>query len=236
VHDLEADACPPEARHRRRVPDGRLFPHLSALENVASVCARAAFRAPSHARAREWLERVGPRCRATRAPRPLRRRGTRSRARARTARAFDEPSLDDATPTCARPAPSAEFLRPCARHARPRRHAYARRADLRWSQAPATRRPRDDDVRANRGCPARRLVLRSSGAARGARSPTVALDLPGHGADRTPPAQVTLDATRARASAIAAAEPVVLVGHSMGGVRSPPPRSASPSAYARSCT
>jgi pimeloyl-ACP methyl ester carboxylesterase len=54
--------------------------------------------------------------------------------------------------------------------------------------------------------------------ARGHRA--VALDLPGHGADKTPLAQVTLDAyaERVRATIAAQPEPVVLVGHSMGGV------------------
>jgi pimeloyl-ACP methyl ester carboxylesterase len=54
--------------------------------------------------------------------------------------------------------------------------------------------------------------------ARGHRA--VAPDLPGHGADRTPTAQVTLEscAERVRAAIAAQPEPVVLVGHSMGGV------------------
>ena len=45
-------------------------------------------------------------------------------------------------------------------------------------------------------------------------------DLPGHGADRTPIAEITLDAyaERVRATIAAQLEPVVLVGHSMGGV------------------
>jgi pimeloyl-ACP methyl ester carboxylesterase len=48
----------------------------------------------------------------------------------------------------------------------------------------------------------------------------VAPDLPGHGADRTPLAQITLDAyaERVRETVAAQPEPVVLVGHSMGGV------------------
>jgi pimeloyl-ACP methyl ester carboxylesterase len=45
-------------------------------------------------------------------------------------------------------------------------------------------------------------------------------DLPGHGGDRTPPAQVTLDAYVARAGEWldAAGEPAYLLGHSMGGI------------------
>ena len=48
----------------------------------------------------------------------------------------------------------------------------------------------------------------------------LAPDLPGHGADRTPLAEVTLDAYAERVRATIAAQPeaVVLVGHSMGGV------------------
>lgn len=48
----------------------------------------------------------------------------------------------------------------------------------------------------------------------------LAPDLPGHGADRTPTASVTLDLYAARVCDVIAAEPepVVLVGHSMGGV------------------
>lgn len=48
----------------------------------------------------------------------------------------------------------------------------------------------------------------------------LAPDLPGHGADGTPAAQVTLDAYVRRACDIidAEPEPVVLVGHSMGGI------------------
>ncbi len=55
-------------------------------------------------------------------------------------------------------------------------------------------------------------------AARGHR--VVAPDLPGHGDDRTPLAQITLDAYAERERATIAAQPeaVVLVGHSMGGV------------------
>lgn len=47
----------------------------------------------------------------------------------------------------------------------------------------------------------------------------VTLDLPGHGQDRTPLAEVTLDAYCARVQGVIEAEhePVVLVGHSMGG-------------------
>jgi pimeloyl-ACP methyl ester carboxylesterase len=54
--------------------------------------------------------------------------------------------------------------------------------------------------------------------ARGHRA--IAPDLPGHGADRTPLAQIALDAyaERVRATIAAQPEPVVLVGHSMGGV------------------
>jgi len=46
------------------------------------------------------------------------------------------------------------------------------------------------------------------------------LDLPAHGADTAPPGQATLDAYVARVSSAidAAPKPVVLVGHSMGGV------------------
>jgi len=48
----------------------------------------------------------------------------------------------------------------------------------------------------------------------------VAPDLPGHGADRTPLSQVTLDAYTRRICDVARAqaEPVVLVGHSMAGI------------------
>ena len=48
----------------------------------------------------------------------------------------------------------------------------------------------------------------------------VAPDLPGHGDDRTPTASVTLDAYAERVCEVldAQAEPVILVGHSMGGV------------------
>ncbi|HVW18182.1 MAG TPA: alpha/beta fold hydrolase [Solirubrobacteraceae bacterium] len=46
-----------------------------------------------------------------------------------------------------------------------------------------------------------------------------AIDLPGHGEDRTPPEEVTLDAYGERvAQALRAGEPAVLVGHSMGGM------------------
>jgi pimeloyl-ACP methyl ester carboxylesterase len=46
-----------------------------------------------------------------------------------------------------------------------------------------------------------------------------ALDLPGAGEDRTPVAQVTLDAYAGRVcQALASGEPAVLVGHSMGGI------------------
>lgn len=47
----------------------------------------------------------------------------------------------------------------------------------------------------------------------------VAPDLPSHGQDNTPIAEVTLDAYAKRACEVAAAqsEPVILVGHSMGG-------------------
>lgn len=45
------------------------------------------------------------------------------------------------------------------------------------------------------------------------------IDLPGHGEDRTPAEEVTLDAyAQAVATALAAGEPAVLVGHSMGGM------------------
>ena len=49
---------------------------------------------------------------------------------------------------------------------------------------------------------------------------TIAADLPGHGADQTPTARVTLKSYTDRICEIASAqsEPVVLVGHSMGGV------------------
>ncbi len=54
--------------------------------------------------------------------------------------------------------------------------------------------------------------------ARGHRA--LAPDLPGHGADETPPAAVTLAGYAERICEIAGAEPepVILVGHSMGGV------------------
>jgi pimeloyl-ACP methyl ester carboxylesterase len=49
---------------------------------------------------------------------------------------------------------------------------------------------------------------------------TIAADLPGHGADQTPTAHVTLKSYTDRICEIASAqsEPVILVGHSMGGV------------------
>lgn len=48
----------------------------------------------------------------------------------------------------------------------------------------------------------------------------VAFDLPGHGADPTPPGQVTLDAYVAKVGEVLASqpEPAFLLGHSMGGV------------------
>ena len=48
----------------------------------------------------------------------------------------------------------------------------------------------------------------------------VAIDLPGHGQDRTPIAQVTLQTYAGRVCDVLSAqeEPVVLVGHSMGGL------------------
>ncbi len=48
----------------------------------------------------------------------------------------------------------------------------------------------------------------------------VAIDLPGHGQDRTPISQVTLEAYAGRVCEVLSAqsEPVVLVGHSMGGL------------------
>ncbi len=48
----------------------------------------------------------------------------------------------------------------------------------------------------------------------------VALDLPGHGRDRTPIPQITLQAYADRVCSVldAQPEPVVLVGHSMGGI------------------
>lgn len=48
----------------------------------------------------------------------------------------------------------------------------------------------------------------------------VAIDLPGHGVDRTPVAEVTLDAYAQRVGNALGAldEPAVLVGHSMGGI------------------
>src|SRR5690242_4856292 len=48
----------------------------------------------------------------------------------------------------------------------------------------------------------------------------IAPDLPGHGADTTPAREVTLQAYTDRVCqvALAQAEPVVLVGHSMGGL------------------
>jgi pimeloyl-ACP methyl ester carboxylesterase len=47
----------------------------------------------------------------------------------------------------------------------------------------------------------------------------VAVDLPGHGEDRTPPGDVTLSDYTDRICDVVAAQsgPVVLVGHSMGG-------------------
>lgn len=45
-----------------------------------------------------------------------------------------------------------------------------------------------------------------------------AIDLPGHGRDRTPVAEVTLDAYRDRILEALGDRPAVLVGHSMGGV------------------
>ncbi len=53
-----------------------------------------------------------------------------------------------------------------------------------------------------------------------ARGHTVeAIDLPGHGEDRTPPEAVTLEAYgEAVAELLRAGEPAVLVGHSMGGM------------------
>jgi pimeloyl-ACP methyl ester carboxylesterase len=46
-----------------------------------------------------------------------------------------------------------------------------------------------------------------------------AIDLPGHGADETPPGEVTLDGCAQRvAETLRAGEPAVLVGHSMGGI------------------
>ena len=48
----------------------------------------------------------------------------------------------------------------------------------------------------------------------------VAFDLPGHGADRTPPGEVTLDGYVARVGEVLGRQPqpAVLLGHSMGGV------------------
>jgi pimeloyl-ACP methyl ester carboxylesterase len=48
----------------------------------------------------------------------------------------------------------------------------------------------------------------------------IAPDLPGHGADKTPPAQVTMEAYLKTVTEILDAqdEPVVLVGHSLGGI------------------
>lgn len=49
--------------------------------------------------------------------------------------------------------------------------------------------------------------------------PVTAVELPGHGADATPPAQLTLDRyVAAVGQALPAGEPVVLVGHSLAGV------------------
>lgn len=47
-----------------------------------------------------------------------------------------------------------------------------------------------------------------------------AIDLPAHGADRTPPEEVTLDlyAERIAAALAAGPEPAILVGHSAGGI------------------
>ena len=48
----------------------------------------------------------------------------------------------------------------------------------------------------------------------------VAVDLPGHGADQTPPAEITLQSYGERVGAALAQfnEPAILVGHSMGGI------------------
>jgi pimeloyl-ACP methyl ester carboxylesterase len=48
----------------------------------------------------------------------------------------------------------------------------------------------------------------------------VVVELPGHGADATPPATLTLDAYRDKVGAAIAAQPdkVILVGHSLGGM------------------
>ncbi len=62
LDDPEAGVfVPPEARDIGVVfQDGRLFPHLSALENVAfGLRARGVPRADARARARGWLERMG---------------------------------------------------------------------------------------------------------------------------------------------------------------------------------
>ena len=57
-------------------------------------------------------------------------------------------------------------------------------------------------------------------ALRAAGHTVVAPDLPGHGDDVTPLAGQTLDAyaTRITAEVDAATQPVILVGHSMGGI------------------
>lgn len=48
----------------------------------------------------------------------------------------------------------------------------------------------------------------------------VTIDLPGHGADQTPPAEISLQSYGERVGAALAAldEPAILVGHSMGGI------------------
>lgn len=59
--DVVLDGLPPERRPVAVVfQDGLLFPHLSALDNVAyGLRARGAARAGARRRAGEWLERVG---------------------------------------------------------------------------------------------------------------------------------------------------------------------------------
>lgn len=75
-----------------------------------------------------------------------------------------------------------------------------------------------------------RLVPRL--AARGHR--VLAVDLPGHGADRTPPHRVTLGgyARRVREAATGLEERPVLVGHSMGGLAISQAAADAPDAFA----
>ena len=63
----------------------------------------------------------------------------------------------------------------------------------------------------------------------------VAPDLPSHGRDDTPIAEVTLDTYARRACEVAAAqsEPVIIVGHSMGGRESKRVRQALDKVYSK---